>query len=150
MPGRIQKYLLVVGGLMIIGNVLAGLILAQVIAGWHEVIKVGNETATILNLKTIAVVESTSYYAQKRRFGTFEELIGEQFLSSKFTGDPVKTDGYVIRLTLKSDPPGYSLTADPETQATGARHFYFDSISRQIHVSGNQPAGPDDPLLDNK
>jgi len=29
----------------------------------------------------------------------------------------------------------------------GSKHFYLDSISREIHVNSEKPAGPNDPVL---
>lgn len=150
MAAQIQKYVLLVAALMLVGLVLAGLILAQATAGWHAAIKAGNEEATIQNLKTVAVVESFYFYGQNHRFGTFKELVAEGLLTKKFVGDTPNIDGYVLTLKITADPAAYSLSGDPESQATGKRHFYFDSTSRQIHVNPNQPAGPNDPLLDQK
>ena len=150
MPGQIQKYLLVIAALMLVGIVLAGLVIAGATRSWHAVIKAGNETATIQNLQTVAAVEAAYFYGHNRRFATFEELTSEQLLNSKFSGSPVTVDGYVFTLKVTTDPAAYTLAADPERQATGTKHFYVDSVSWRIHVNSHQPAGPGDPLLSEK
>ena len=71
----------------------------------------------------------------------------EQLVSSKFTGNPVTVDGYVLTLTVTSEPPAFVITATPVNKLPGSKHFYLDSISREIHVSSEKPAGPNDPIL---
>lgn len=129
---------------MLVG-ILAGLILAT--ASWHGVIKIGNETATVQNLKTIAAVEAAYFYGHNHRFAAFEELTRERLVTEKFSGKPIITDGYVFTLAVRVDPPSYTLSAEPQSHATGTKHFYLDPVSRQIQVNRNQAAGPQDPLL---
>jgi hypothetical protein len=144
---RVQKLLLVLGAVMLVGVVLAGLILGKALSALQTVQRIGNETATIQNLKTIALVESQYFYSHRRTFGTFERLVAEQMLSAKFAGNPVTNDGYVLTLTITSEPAAYRITADPASAREGARHFYLDSVSREIHVNSDKPAGSNDPIV---
>src|SRR5262245_3195712 len=131
----------------LVGLVLAGFVVSGAMNGWLMALRTGNEAATIQNLKTVAVVESQYFYSHRRTFGTFPQLVAEQMLSSKFAANPATADGYVLTLTLASDAASYTLVADPASTREGTRHFYVDSISRQIHVNPDKPAGPDDPIL---
>ncbi len=107
----------------------------------------GNEAATIQNLKTIAAVEVQYFNTHKRTFGTFDELIKEQMVSSKFSGNPVSADGYVLELKLGGgSQSSYTITADPQDSSSGRNHFYFDSTSEQIHVNPDGRASASDPI----
>ena len=147
---RIQKIVLVLVAVMVVGLVLAGLVFVKAaLDGWQPAIRAGNEAATVQNLKTIAAVELQNFYSHRRMYGTFEELVKEQMVSSKFAGNPEKVtaDGYVLTLTVKSEPQAFVITASPETAMTGTKHFYLDSVSREVHVNSEKPAGPNDPIL---
>jgi type II secretory pathway pseudopilin PulG len=147
MSVSIQKLSLVIVAVMVVGLVLAGLVFVKAFDAWQLAKRAGNEAATIQNLKTIAAVEAQYFYSHRRTFGTFEQLVKEQLVSSKFTGNPSTTDGYTLTLTLTSGPPAFVITAIPVNNATGTKHFYLDSISREIHVNSEKPAGPNDPVL---
>jgi hypothetical protein len=142
MSARIQKIFLVLVAVMVVGLVLAGLVFVKAFQGWQTVQRIGNETATVQNLKTIAAVEVQYFYSHHRTFGTFEQLVKEQMVTSKFTGNPVTVDGYVLTLTVTSEPPAFVITASPETAMTGTKHFYFDSVSREIHVNSEHSEPP--------
>ena len=118
--------------------------------GWRAAMRAGNEAATIQNLQTIAAVEVQYFNNHNRTFGTFDQLKSEQILSSKFSGDPIVADGYVITLSLARKPDGssswFKLTADPYDESTGRNHFYFDSGESRIRVNPDGQAGPADPF----
>ena len=147
MSARIQKIFLVLVAVMVVGLVLAGLVFVKAFEGWQLAIRAGNEEANVQNLKTIATVELQYFYSHHRTFGTFEQLVQEQLLSSRFSGNPVKTDGYVFTLTVTSEPAAFTIKVDPESTLTGTKHFYLDSVSREILVNSEKPAGPNDPVL---
>jgi hypothetical protein len=147
MTSSIQKIFLVLVAVMVVGIILAGLLFVRSFAVWETVQLAGNETATVQNLKTIAVVELQYFYSHRRTFGTFDELVKEQLLSRKFAGNPVTTDGYVLTLTVTSEPAAFSINANPLSAFEGKKHFYLDSVSREIHVNPEKPAGPNDPVL---
>src|SRR6185369_8468349 len=148
MSARIQKIFLVLVAVMVVCLVLAGLVFVKAFEGWQLAIRAGNEEANVQNLKTIATVELQYFYSHHRTFGTFEQLVQEQLLSSKFSGNTVNTDGYVLTLNVTSEPATFTIKADPAHAMAGSKHFYLDSVSREIHVNAEKPAGPNDPVLD--
>lgn len=129
---------------------IIGILIGAAVYGWKTAQRSGNETATRLNLKTIAGVQITYYTGHSRTFGTFEQLIKEEALTSKFEGNPPVVDGYVLTLKVTpktaGSPASYTLNADPQTPGTGTNHFYLDSSDSSIHINAAQPAGPGDPV----
>ena len=119
--------------------------------GWQAAQRAGNEAATQQDLKTIAAVEIQYYNTHNRTFGTFDQMIKERMLTSKFSGSPPAADGYVFNLNIipktSNQPTSYTLNADPQSAATGKNHFYTDSNNPTIHVNPNQPASAADPSL---
>ena len=134
--------------MVVIVALVAGGLLGAGYYGWKAAEKAGNEAATIQNLKTIAAVQVQYYNTHDRTFGTFDQMIKEEMLTSKFSGNPSAADGYVLtlKLTGKSSghPASYTLNADPQSGKTGTNHFYMDSSSADIHVNPNQPASAND------
>jgi hypothetical protein len=128
---------------------LAGLVFVKAFDAWQLAKRAGNETAAVQNIKTIATVELQYFYSHHRTFGTFEQLVKEQMLNSKFAVNPEKVTvyGYVLTLTVTSEPQAFVITASPESAITGSKHFYLDSVSREIHVNSEKPAGPNDQVL---
>jgi hypothetical protein len=130
--------------------IIAGL-MALAIYGHESAQRAGNEAATQQNLKTIAAVEIQYYNTHMRTFGTFDQLIKEEMLTSKFSGNPPVVDGYVLKLNIlpgtSTQPGSYTLNADPQRGTTARTHFYLDSTSATIHVNPDRPAGPTDPPL---
>ncbi len=129
---------------------IIGILIGAAVYGWKAATKAGNEAATQQNLKTIAATQIQYYNTHSRTFGTFDQLIKEQILTSKFAGNPPIVDGYV--LTLKVTPKtatsttSYTLNADPQDTGSGTNHFYIDSTDSSIHVNQTQAAGPNDPV----
>ena len=151
MTSRNQKILIGLLLVIVVGIFFfVGTFLVAAAFGWKAAQRAGNEAATIQNLKTIGAGEVQYFNTHNRTYGTFDELVREMMLSSKFVGNPPITDGYVLRLSLNPKPVGsassYTLTADPFNDSSGKRHFYLDSASGQIHVNEDQGAGPNDSL----
>src|SRR4030081_2090030 len=109
---------------------IIGILIGAAVYGWNAAQKAGNEAATMQNLKTIAAVQIQYYNTHSRTFGTFEQLVKEQMLTSKFDGNPPSPDGYVytMKVTPKTagSPTSYTLNCDPQTDTTGTNHFYID------------------------
>jgi prepilin-type N-terminal cleavage/methylation domain-containing protein len=134
---------------------IIGILIGAATIGWRAAVRSGNETATIKALQTIASVELQYYNTHNRNFGTFEQMVKEQMLDSRFSGNPPVVDGYIF--TLKVTPKtanaqtSYTINADPQQSegigSTGKNHFYMDSTAGTIHVNAEQPAGPNDPPL---
>jgi prepilin-type N-terminal cleavage/methylation domain-containing protein len=129
---------------------IIGILIGAAVYGWRSAQKAGNEAATMQNLKTIAAVQIQYYNTHARTFGTFEQMVKEQMLTSKFDGNPPSPDGYVLTLKVtpktSGTPTSYTLNADPQTTGSGTNHFYLDSSDSSIHINAAQPAGPGDPV----
>jgi prepilin-type N-terminal cleavage/methylation domain-containing protein len=127
---------------------IIGILIGAAVFSWKAATRAGNETATTQNLRTIAAVQIQYYNTHGRTFGTYDQLVKEQMLSSKFDGNPPATDGYVLTMKVTpktpTSPTAYTLNADPQTDISGKRHFYLDSNDSSIHVNQDQPAGPND------
>lgn len=132
--------------------VFLGVLIGAGFYGWKAAQRAGNEAATQQNLKTIAAVEIQYYNTHSRTFGTLDQLIKEEMLTSKFSGNSPVVDGYVLNLSVPpktaSQSSSYTLNADPLSATTGKKHFYLDSDSPAIHVHTERTAGPGDPSLD--
>jgi hypothetical protein len=119
------------------------------VVGRMMAMRVDSEAPTLQYLRTIATVEVHYFNTHKRTFGTLDELVRDQGLSSQFNGHPAVADGYVFTLTLATKPNGssaYKVTADPQDKTSGTNHFYIDSDDQSIHVNAERQAGPADPL----
>src|SRR5882724_12516619 len=94
---------------------IIGILIGAAVYGWKAAQKAGNEAATMQNLKTIAAVQIQYYNTHGRTFGTFEQMVKEQMLTSKFAGNPPSADGYIFTLKVTpktpSTPSSYTLNA---------------------------------------
>ena len=153
MTATVQKIIIGVVVLAVLGLFVIGFIMGVAVYGWKAAQRAGNEAATIQNMKTVAAVEIQYYNTHNRAFGTFDQLIKEQMLTSKFSGDRPASDGYILSLKVTpktaNQPSSYTLSADSQSDSTGRRHFYLDSTSSSIRVNSDQTAGAGDPPLDN-
>jgi len=127
---------------------IIGILIGAAVYGWKAATRAGNEAATMQNLRTIAAVQIQYYNTHGRTFGTFDQLVKEQMLSTKFNGNPPNTDGYVLTLKVTpktaTSPTSYTLNADPDSPNSGVSHFYIDSTDSSIHINKDQAAGPND------
>ncbi|MDX6290107.1 MAG: hypothetical protein QOH42_1906 [Blastocatellia bacterium] len=150
MTSTVQRVIIGIAAMVLLGSLVVGLLLGSAVYVWKAALRSGNEAATLQNIKTIAAVEIQYYNTHNRTFGSFEQLIKEGMLTSKFSGDRTVTDGYVftLKVTTKSADQlsSYTLNSDPESANTGASHFYIDSRSAEIHTNPNQSASASDPL----
>ena len=130
---------------------IIGILIGAAVIGFKAAQKAGNEAATLQDLKTIAAVEIQYYNTHNRTFGTFEQMVADKLVSTKFAGNPPVVDGYIFTLKVipksATQPTSYTLNADPQTDATGGNHYYLDSSDGSIHVNAAQPAGPNDTPL---
>jgi prepilin-type N-terminal cleavage/methylation domain-containing protein len=130
---------------------IIGILIGAAVIGFKAAQKAGNEAATLQDLKTIAAIEIQYYNTHNRTFGTFEQMVADKVLSTKFQGNPPSTDGYIFTLKVipksATQPTSYTLNADPQTDTTGGNHYYLDSADGSIHVNATQPAGPNDTPL---
>jgi prepilin-type N-terminal cleavage/methylation domain-containing protein len=135
---------------------IIGILIAVGVTGWKAAVKAANEAAAIKTLRTVAEQQMLYYNAHQRSsFGTFDEMLGEKLLDSRFAGTTPVVDGYVynMRVVAKSttNPAGWAVNADPQVTdgvgATGKNHFYLDADSNTIHVNSTQPATAADPPI---
>jgi type IV pilus assembly protein PilA len=135
---------------------IIGILIAVGVTGWKAAVKSANEAAAIKTLKTIAEQQMLFYNSHQRStFGTFEEMLKENMLDSRFSGGTPVVEGYVFTMRVipksTSTQPGYAVNADPQVTegvgATGKNHFYLDSDSNTIHVNSSQPATIADPPI---
>ncbi|HSS20539.1 MAG TPA: prepilin-type N-terminal cleavage/methylation domain-containing protein [Pyrinomonadaceae bacterium] len=135
---------------------IIGILIAVGVTGWKAAVKAANEAAAIKTLRTVAE-QQMLYFNQHQRstFGTFDELLKDNMLDTRFAGTTPVVEGYVFQLRVipksTNTQPGYIINADPQVTdgvgATGKNHFYFDSDSNTIHVNSTQPATVSDPPI---
>ncbi len=135
---------------------IIGILIAVGVTGWKAAVKSANEAAAIKTLRTIAEQEMLYYNSHQRStFGTFDEMLKENMLDSRFAGTTPVVEGYVftMRVIPKSTTTqaGYAVNSDPQVTdgvgATGKNHFYLDADSNTIHVNPTQPATITDPPI---
>jgi len=135
---------------------IIGILIAVGVTGWRAAVRAANEAAAIKTLRTVAEQQMLYYNAHQRSsFGTFEEMLRENLLDSRFGGTTPVVDGYVY--TMRAIPKsttqqaGFAVNADPQVSegvgATGKNHFYMDSDTNTIHVNETQPATATDPPI---
>ncbi|MGI9069052.1 MAG: hypothetical protein ACR2HX_21950 [Pyrinomonadaceae bacterium] len=131
-----------------------GILIAVGVTGWKAAVKTANEAAAIKTLITIAEQQKFYYNSHRRiSFGTFDEMLKEGLLDTRFAGTAPVVDGYVysMRIMPKSTTgqAGFAVNADPQVNegfgVTGKNHFYLDSDSNIVHVNRTQPATTTDP-----
>ena len=135
---------------------IIGILIAVSVTGWKAAVKSANEAAAIKTLRTIAEQQMLFYNSHQRSaFGTFDEMLKENMLDTRFAGTTPVVEGYVFQMRTipksTTNQPGYVVNADPQVTegvgATGKNHFYFDSDSNTIHVNATQPATAADPPI---
>jgi prepilin-type N-terminal cleavage/methylation domain-containing protein len=135
---------------------IIGILIAVGVTGWRAAVRSANEAASIKTLRTIAEQQMLYYNAHQRKsFGTFDEMLKENLLDTRFAGTTPVVDGYVynMRVIPKSttEQAGFAVNADPQVSegvsATGKNHFYMDSETNTIHVNETQPATATDPPI---
>jgi prepilin-type N-terminal cleavage/methylation domain-containing protein len=135
---------------------IIGILIAVGVTGWKAAVKSANEAAAIKTLRTVAEQQMLYYNSHQRStFGTFDEMLKENMLDSRFAGTTPVVEGYVFQMRVipksTTTQPGYAVNADPQVTdgvgATGKNHFYLDSDSNTIHVNIAQPATVSDPPI---
>lgn len=142
--------------LMIVIAVIA-ILVGVGIPAWQSMTRSGNETAATQSIDTIRKLQVQYAAKSQGNFApTFDELIRSLAFDDKFRGERPVVNGYIFTLRVQertqSQPSFYSINADPQVsegiQATGTRHFYFDSTLSTIRsTEENRPAKPDDPAI---
>src|SRR3982074_2175850 len=84
---------------------IIGILIAVGVTGWKAAVRSANEAAAIKTLRTIAEQQMLYYHSHQRTaFGSFDEMLKEGLLDTRFAGTPAVVDGYVyvMRVTPKS------------------------------------------------
>jgi prepilin-type N-terminal cleavage/methylation domain-containing protein len=135
---------------------IIGILIAVGITGWRAAVRSANEAAAIKSLRSIAEQQMLFYNSHQRTsFGSFDEMLKENLLDTRFAGSTPVVDGYLYNMKVipksTAQQAGYTINADPQVSegvgATGKNHFYLDSDSNTIHVNSTQPATVSDPPI---
>ena len=135
---------------------IIGILIAVGVTGWKAAVKSANEAAAVKTLRTVAEQQMLYYNSHQRSsFGTFDEMLKEGLLDTRFSGTTPVVEGYIFTMKVipksTATPPGFSINADPQVTegvgATGKNHYYLDSNGNTIHVNDSQPATPTDPPI---
>ncbi|HEY5401662.1 MAG TPA: prepilin-type N-terminal cleavage/methylation domain-containing protein [Pyrinomonadaceae bacterium] len=135
---------------------IIGILIAVGVTGWKAAVRSANEAAAIKTLRSIGEQQMLYYNAHQRStFGTFDEMLKENLLDTRFAGTTPVVDGYVYQMKVvpksTSQQAGYTVNCDPQVSegvgATGKNHYYLDSDANTIHVNATQPATISDPPI---
>ena len=135
---------------------IIGILIAVGVTGWRAAVRAANEAAAIKTLRTIAEQQMLYYNAHQRSsYGTFDEMLKENLLDTRFAGGTPVIEGYVFTMKVvpksTTSQAGYTINADPQVTegvaATGKNHYYLDSDTNTIHVNASQPATATDPPI---
>jgi hypothetical protein len=125
------------------------------VGGLKKSLNVADEAAAIRTLQTIFRAQTQYMLSHAEEYGTFDQLMKDNYLDQRFAGATPVVEGYAftIKLTPKSgsESATYSINADPKqddgTPTGGARHLYMDANSNVVHASAARPATANDPPL---
>jgi hypothetical protein len=148
MTKLVKGILIAAVAVVVLLGIAIGVVVGVSLYQWKNVVRIGNEAATVQHLNTLSIAQ-VQYYTENANYGTFDQLIEEGFLDRRFAGSSPIVDGYVYVLRLKTardERPSFTLSADPQSSASGTRHFYVDDKSSTIRSNPNQPANADDSL----
>lgn len=134
---------------------IIGLLIGVGVPAWRYMVISGNETAAITSIRQIAT-NQTNYRTRKNgNFATsFDDLVKDTGFNDSFTateGAKPVVNGYVFDLkTVKSGSGkvvSFTVNADPETDASGTRHFFYSSDQGNIRVNEGGAADANSPPL---
>jgi prepilin-type N-terminal cleavage/methylation domain-containing protein len=142
--------------LMIVIAIIA-LLIGVGIPAWQAMVRNGNETTAVQTISTIRTCQTGYAGKHQGKFASFEELVKSACLEGdKFSGTTPVINGYIYSIKVEepsgTKPSFYAVNADPQVgegiQATGNRHFYYDSTLGAIKATDeNRPAKADDPSI---
>lgn len=142
--------------LMIVIAIIA-LLIGVGVPAWQSMVRSGNEATAAQSIQTIKTLQAQYASKHQGKFApNFDELIKSVQLDEKFAGQNPVVNGYTFTMKVEEQsatkPSFYSINADPQVsegiQATGTRHFYFDStLGTTKATEENRPAKADDPSI---
>jgi prepilin-type N-terminal cleavage/methylation domain-containing protein len=139
--------------LMIVIAIIA-LLIGVGVPAWQAMVRSGNETAAAQTVQSIRTCQASYSGKNKGKFGTFADLVRSGCLEAdKFPNETPVNSGYTFTMKVEEPTPTkqafFSLNVDPQDgegiDATGTRHFYYDSTLGAVKVTDeNRPAKADD------
>src|SRR3977135_3931051 len=80
---------------------IIGILIAVGVTGWKAAVKAANEAAAIKSLRTIAEQQMLYYNSHNRStFGTFDEMLKDGMLDTRFNGSTPVVEGYVFTMKV--------------------------------------------------
>ena len=67
---------------------IIGILIGAAVVTFRAAQKSGNESATQQDMRTIATVEIQYFTTHNRTYGTFEQMLQDKVLTTKFAGNP--------------------------------------------------------------
>lgn len=142
--------------LMIVIAIIA-LLIGVGVPAWQAMVKSGNESAAAQTIQAIRTCQAGYAGKNKGNFAPFSILVQQGCLDAdKFNSETPVISGYVFTQTIEegsgTKTAKFTLNADPQDaegiDATGNRHFYYDSTLGAVKVTDeNRPAKADDPSM---
>ena len=136
---------------------IIALLIGVGVPAWQAMVRNGNETTAAQSLQTIKTLQAGYSSKHNGNFApNFDELIKSASLDEKFKTESPVVNGYIFTMKVEekstTKPSFYSINADPQVsegiQATGNRHFYFDSsLATTKATEENRPAKAEDPSI---
>ena len=125
---------------------IIGILVGVGVFTWKKATRRGNEAAAARTLQTIRDTQADYYLGHRGEFGTFDQLIKDGSLDSRFAGESPLIAGYIFTMKVRqrspNEPAFYFVNADPQDQT--ANHFYLDPNISTIRVNPTQPATAND------
>jgi hypothetical protein len=108
-----------------------------------------DERVAISTLQSISQAQTAYSLTHSGAYGSFEQLVAEGHLDSRFSSGQPKFGGYIMTMTVSNPSSGvdnsYHCNADPDPAANAAgRHFYLGSGSPGLRVNATKPATASD------
>jgi hypothetical protein len=108
-----------------------------------------DERVAISTLRSIAQAQTAYSLTHSGAYGSFEQLIADGHLDSRFSSGQPKVGGYVLSMTVSNPSSGvdnsYHCNADPDPSVKAAgRHFYLGSNSSELRMNATKPATASD------
>lgn len=129
---------------------IIGILIGVGVPAWKYMTRRGNEAATIETLGRIRESQAAYALGHRGEYGTFDQLIKDGSLDSRFAGDAPDISGYIynMKVTPKApgQPPFYSVNANPSKPGdTGGRYFYIDPNVSTARSNEEKEATESDP-----
>ena len=121
---------------------------------YNDMVNVVNKQESdnvVASLKTIRNAQTSSYAHTGGRYGSFDQLVRNQYLPRSFAGERPTVLGYIFTLKftqINSDydtGAAYTVNADP-VEGKG-QHFFLDK-QHVIHYRDRQAAAETDPVFE--